>query len=73
MYCSICDQVRSLWRIDRGKYIILFYWTMINKEFHQVMPYLSRRAIENKSVLGEGGAAEERRRTGQAIYRKIFG
>ena len=24
------------------------------------MPYLGRRAIENKSVLGEGAAAEER-------------
>ncbi|CAE6426615.1 unnamed protein product [Rhizoctonia solani] len=34
----------------------------------EVMPYLSRRAIENQSVLsGEGGAAEERRRAGDLI------
>lgn len=37
------------------------------------MPYLSRRAIENKSVLGEGGALEEKRRTGEAIYHYLFG
>jgi len=39
----------------------------------EVMPYLSRRAIENKSVLGEGGAADERRRVGAAIRKRIFG
>lgn len=27
-----------------------------------VMPYLSRRAIENKSVLGDGSAQRERER-----------
>lgn len=37
------------------------------------MPYLSRRAIENKSVLGNGGAVEERRRAGQLIRKKLFG
>ena len=31
------------------------------------MPYLGRRAIENKSVLGEGQAREERRRVGREI------
>ncbi|KAF8741928.1 Proline dehydrogenase, partial [Rhizoctonia solani] len=37
----------------------------------EVMPYLSRRAIENQSVLsGEGGAAEERRRAGDLIHFK---
>ncbi|KAF8588483.1 FAD-linked oxidoreductase [Ramaria rubella] len=39
-----------------------------------VMPYLSRRAIENKSVLsGEGGAVAERRRVGAEIRRRLLG
>lgn len=37
------------------------------------MPYLSRRAIENKSVLGSGGAAEERRRALSEIKKQILG
>lgn len=37
------------------------------------MPYLSRRAIENKSILGDGGAADERRRAGAALWDRIFG
>lgn len=37
------------------------------------MPYLSRRAVENKSVLGEGAAAEERSRAWAGIKRKLFG
>ena len=39
----------------------------------EVMPYLSRRAIENKSVLGGGGAAVERKRAAKAIYARLFG
>ncbi|KAG6877337.1 hypothetical protein C0992_010247 [Termitomyces sp. T32_za158] len=39
----------------------------------EVMPYLSRRAIENKSVLGEGAATRERRRAGDAIVRRLLG
>ncbi|KAJ3921457.1 FAD-linked oxidoreductase [Lentinula edodes] len=39
----------------------------------ETMPYLSRRAIENKSVLGNGRAAEERRRAGREIWAKVFG
>ncbi|KAL0945593.1 hypothetical protein HGRIS_014752 [Hohenbuehelia grisea] len=39
----------------------------------EVMPYLSRRAIENKSVLGDGGAADERRRAGSEIWKRLFG
>ncbi|KAI1790476.1 FAD-linked oxidoreductase [Ganoderma leucocontextum] len=38
-----------------------------------VMPYLSRRAIENKSVLGNGGAAIERKRAASAIMARLFG
>jgi len=41
-----------------------------------VMPYLSRRAIENKSVLGAGGAAMEKKRAAKQILtrvRKFFG
>ncbi|PCH33066.1 FAD-linked oxidoreductase [Wolfiporia cocos MD-104 SS10] len=39
----------------------------------EVMPYLSRRAIENKSVLGDGGAADERKRAGAEIWARLFG
>lgn len=41
----------------------------------EVMPYLSRRAIENKTVLGGrgGGAADERQRAGKAIAQRLFG
>ncbi|OBZ80094.1 Proline dehydrogenase 1, mitochondrial [Grifola frondosa] len=38
-----------------------------------VMPYLSRRAIENKSVLGNGGAAVERQRAAKEIRERFFG
>lgn len=37
------------------------------------MPYLSRRAIENKSVLGEGKATYERQRAGKEIWGRITG
>jgi len=39
----------------------------------EVMPYLSRRAIENKSVLGSGHAAEERREAFDALWERLFG
>lgn len=39
----------------------------------QVLPYLGRRAIENKSVLGEGAAQEERDRAWAEIKRRLFG
>lgn len=39
----------------------------------EVMPYLSRRAVENKSVLSEGAAADERKRAWAEIRRRIFG
>ncbi|KAI8983268.1 FAD-linked oxidoreductase [Trametes punicea] len=39
----------------------------------EVMPYLGRRAIENKSVLGNGAAAEERRRAAAEIWGRMFG
>ncbi|TFK67661.1 FAD-linked oxidoreductase [Pluteus cervinus] len=37
----------------------------------EVMPYLSRRAIENKSVLGDGGATRERQRAGKEIWGRV--
>ncbi|KAG6854205.1 hypothetical protein C0991_009518 [Blastosporella zonata] len=39
----------------------------------EVMPYLSRRAIENKSVLGEGAASGERQRAAAEIKKRLFG
>lgn len=39
----------------------------------EVMPYLSRRAVENKSVLSEGAAADERKRAWAEIRKRIFG
>jgi len=39
----------------------------------EVVPYLSRRATENKSVLGHGHAAEERKRAFDALWRHFFG
>jgi proline dehydrogenase len=39
----------------------------------QVMPYLARRAVENKSVLGNGHAAEERRQAFDALWKRLFG
>ncbi|KAF8839920.1 FAD-linked oxidoreductase [Paxillus ammoniavirescens] len=39
----------------------------------EVMPYLSRRAIENKSVLGDGGAIRERKEAAREIWRRVFG
>lgn len=38
----------------------------------QVMPYLGRRAIENKSVLGQGAAAEERNAAAKEIRERIL-
>ncbi|KAJ7155870.1 FAD-linked oxidoreductase [Mycena filopes] len=39
----------------------------------EVMPYLSRRAIENKSMLGGGAAQAERTRAWNAIWQRVFG
>ncbi|KAJ7649533.1 FAD-linked oxidoreductase [Mycena polygramma] len=39
----------------------------------EVMPYLSRRAIENKSVLGAGTAQAERKRARDLIWERLFG
>jgi len=35
------------------------------------MPYLSRRATENKSVLGEGAALREKERAGREIWKQV--
>jgi hypothetical protein len=35
------------------------------------MPHLSRRAVENKSVLGAGGAVRERTEAAALIWKKM--
>ncbi|THU76039.1 hypothetical protein K435DRAFT_879805 [Dendrothele bispora CBS 962.96] len=37
------------------------------------MSYPGGRAIENQSVLGNENVAEERRRAGREIWRRVFG
>lgn len=37
----------------------------------EVMPYLSRRATENKSVLGEGAALKEKERARREIWKQV--
>ncbi|ODN78942.1 hypothetical protein L202_04460 [Cryptococcus amylolentus CBS 6039] len=40
----------------------------------EVMPFLGRRAIENKSLMsGEHGAAGERKKVGRELRRRVFG
>lgn len=40
----------------------------------EVLPFLGRRAIENKSLMsGEGGAAAERKRISGELLRRWFG
>ncbi|KAL4071186.1 FAD-linked oxidoreductase-like protein [Scleroderma yunnanense] len=39
----------------------------------EVMPYLSRRAVENRSVLGNGGATRERKEAAVRIWNTLFG
>lgn len=39
----------------------------------EAMPYLARRAIENKSVLGDGGAISEKNEAAAGIYKRLFG
>ena len=41
--------------------------------FIQVMPYLARRAVENKAVLGNGQAALEKRQVWAAIRKRLIG
>lgn len=38
----------------------------------EVMPYLGRRAVENKSVLGGGAARAERERAGKEIRKRLM-
>lgn len=39
----------------------------------QVMPYLARRAVENKAVLGNGAAALERKQAWAAMRKRFLG
>ena len=43
-----------------------------SQSYQQTLPFLSRRAIENKSLMtGAGGAAVERRRVGSELRRRF--
>jgi len=61
---SLVDRTRSL-----SPFVIKYVPYGALKD---VMPYLSRRAIENKSVLGGGAAAQERKLAGVAIRNRIL-
>ncbi|KAG8820957.1 hypothetical protein FRC17_009961 [Serendipita sp. 399] len=41
-------------------------------KLEDVMPYLGRRAIENKSVLGNSNTSVERQRISQELRRRLF-
>ncbi|KAG2069893.1 FAD-linked oxidoreductase [Suillus decipiens] len=49
------------------------FGTGSSASIHKVMPYLSRRAIENKSVLGAGAATRERKEAAALIWKKMKG
>ncbi|OCH94220.1 FAD-linked oxidoreductase [Obba rivulosa] len=62
------------WLVDRTRSAAPFVLKYIPYgHLTEVMPYLSRRAIENKSVLGNGGAAQERQRAWAEIRKRILG
>jgi len=58
---------------SRLSYLIYLHRYIPYGALSEVMPYLSRRAIENQSVLGNDNASEERRRAGREIWRRVFG
>ncbi|PCH33064.1 hypothetical protein WOLCODRAFT_159813 [Wolfiporia cocos MD-104 SS10] len=64
---------RSAWRLDSCMRVAIRFEGCALWNLTEVMPYLSRRAIENKSVLGDGGAADERKRAGAEIWARLFG
>ncbi|WVQ74810.1 hypothetical protein IAR50_004416 [Cryptococcus sp. DSM 104548] len=58
--------------VNDGKPVALKY--IAYGKLDEVMPYLGRRAIENKSLMsGDHGSGAERRRVGEELKRRIFG
>lgn len=58
--------------VNDGKPVALKY--MAYGKLSEVMPYLGRRAIENKSLMsGDHGAAAEMRRVAAELKRRFFG
>ena len=74
---TVCDQVSSVWCARGGAYLFFLEFscrsfTDVNGAL-QVMSYISRRTIENKSVLGNGGATRERKEAARLIWGRVFG
>lgn len=63
------------WLEKMPNFLPMLYRYIPYGSLESVIPYLGRRAIENKSVLGaaEGGAADERRRAGKELWRRVMG
>lgn len=58
--------------VNDGQPVSLKYIAYGNLE--EVMPFLGRRAFENKSLMsGDQGAAGERRRVTQELWRRYLG
>ena len=73
--CVGVIQVSALWCTCRGPFNqALRGYRLTNLDlypFLQVMPYLGRRATENKSVLGEGAAMKEKERARREIWKQV--
>ncbi|KAF8168453.1 FAD-linked oxidoreductase-like protein [Crassisporium funariophilum] len=70
---GMCDDLTE-WVVERAVSTTPFVIKYVPYgALSEVLPYLSRRAIENKSVLGDGAAARERQRARKEIWKRIIG
>ncbi|WWD02472.1 hypothetical protein V865_000512 [Kwoniella europaea PYCC6329] len=68
---DLTDKMASKFVFD-GRPVAIKY--IAYGKLSEVMPFLGRRAIENKSLMsGEQGAGAERKRVGGEIWRRLFG
>ncbi|KAJ7259683.1 FAD-linked oxidoreductase-like protein [Mycena rebaudengoi] len=70
---GMCDALTEylVKRTEAGAPVVIKY--VPYGALSEVMPYLSRRAIENKSVLNGSTAQSERARAKELLWKKIFG